>query len=77
MGWCSGTEIFDKVLKEVINTDLPAENKDRIVRVLIDALEDGDWDCQADSRYYKHPIVQHAMRDLHPDWFTDEWADND
>lgn len=75
MGWCSATEIFDKVLAEIIDTDLPEENQERVVRVLIDALEEGDWDCQQDSSYYDHPFVREIFEDLHPDWFRDEYDD--
>lgn len=90
MGWCSGTDIFDSVLSQFLNipsetsrkppihADVSAEVCHRIVTALVDAMEDHDWDCQQDSAYYEHPIVQEVMRDLHPDWFTDkEVQDND
>ncbi len=66
MGWCSGTKIFDAVLKELVKKkDIdPVE----VVRALSTAMEGRDWDCQQDSEYYEHPLVKKAR----PDWFEDE-----
>lgn len=72
MGWCSGTEIFDAVAKYVVSTDQPEDVQVNLLLTLADAMEDMDWDCQQDSAYYDHPIVQKVMRSLHPDWFDDE-----
>ena len=67
MGWCSGTVIFDGVLDEVLKKD-GKPDVEAVVRTLVAALEDGDWDCQQDSEYWSHPIVRKVMKDLHPDW---------
>ena len=75
MGFCSGTDIFDPVIKVIIestNADISPTSKVVVVKSLINALEDHDWDCQDDSTYYNHPIVKQAMRELHPDWFRNE-----
>jgi len=69
MGWCSGTEIFDKVAWALLDKE-PKHLKE-VLGLLIDALEDSDWDCQQDSDYWDHPVVQEIMRELHPDWFDD------
>lgn len=45
---------------------------EKVVKSLIESLEDGDWDCQQDSSYYDHPLVNGIFRELHPDWFEDE-----
>lgn len=66
MGWCSGTELFDKCVKAVLG-ETPVDKK-QLVKDLIDAFEDMDWDCQSESDYIDHPIVNAAMRELHPDW---------
>ena len=64
MGWCSGTQIFDPVVGALLNGD----SKEAIIRVLVEVLEDEDWDCQSDSAYIDDPIVAKIMKDLHPDW---------
>lgn len=75
MGWCSGTDIFDPVAKFVIYSDLSEQRKYDILHVLIEALENHDWDCEQDSRYWSNPIVQRVMADLNPDWFGDDLSD--
>lgn len=72
MGWCSGTEIFDKVAEKLIDMKLPEEQQTAILTVLIDTLEDADWDCQSDSAYYGTPIMDSILRSLHPHWYEDE-----
>jgi hypothetical protein len=69
MGWCSATEIFDKMAKFVLESEQPHDAKFNTLRELAVALENGDWDCQQDSVYWDDPIVQEVMRDLHPHWF--------
>lgn len=73
MGWCSGTEIFDKVAEYVLGCTAVSEaERTNIIRVLIDALEDHDWDCQDDSDLMNDPIVKEVMRELHPEWYDIE-----
>ena len=71
MGWCSGTEVFDPIAKALLGS---IEGKpidvERVLKTVIGALEDGDWDCQEDSAYWDHPLVKKIMKELHPDW---EW----
>ncbi len=69
MGWCSGTQLFDsfcEIMFDPKNTDFNS-----ILKEFINALEDMDWDCHQDSTYWDKPVVQQAMRELHPDWFED------
>jgi hypothetical protein len=70
MGWCSATVIFDQIAKIVLS-DQPIDKK-AVLKTVIKALEDGDWDCQQDSDYWDDPIVQSVMRELHPRWFEDQ-----
>ena len=70
MGWCSGTEIFDQIAA-IILSDKPLDKK-ATLKTVIKSLEDGDWDCQQDSAYYDHPLVQEAMKELHPHWFEED-----
>ncbi len=70
MGWCSGTQLFDlfcQIMFEPKNTDL-----NETMKQIIGAMEDMDWDCHQDSVYWDTPVVQKAMRELHPKWFEDE-----
>lgn len=68
MGWCSGTSIFDNMTKFVLESDYSDQIKEDLIFTLADTLEDEDWDCQDDSRYYSDPIVTRVMRRLHPEW---------
>ena len=43
-----------------------------IVTILIEALQDHDWDCEQDSDYWDHPLVREAFKKLHPGW---DWDD--
>jgi len=72
MGWCSGTELFDAVAESIINSPLTRKEKVKILVTLIEAMEDQDWDCQQDSRYWNEPLVAAAMKVVHPSWFEGE-----
>lgn len=67
MGWASGTDVFDAVAGVVIEDDTRF-NKHNVLKALIVALEDNDWDTQNESEFYDHPIVRRVMREIHPDW---------
>lgn len=67
MGWCSATIIFDQIAAALLD-DKPMDKR-AALKALIEALEDGDWDCQQDSEYWEHPLVQEIMRERHPRWF--------
>ena len=47
MGWCSGTEVFDKVAGAVLNSKLPEADQYDILYILAESLSDMDWDCQS------------------------------
>lgn len=69
MGWCGGTEIFDAVAAEILepkNGYVEFEQK-RVLRILANALEENDWDCQSDSKYYEHLIVKEIFDELSAD----------
>lgn len=51
MGWCTGGEVYDPValmLKEEFG-DKKLKKQERILSVLISALEDRDWDTAGES----------------------------
>lgn len=73
MGWCSATGIFDAVAAELLSdTEL---DKRALLRKLINTLEDMDWDCQAESVYWNHPMVRSIFKELDPELFEDEDED--
>lgn len=59
MGWSSGTDIFDSVVEELLQGDehLNSDKSLSVIRVLVEALENRDWDSQYESDYYDHPII--------------------
>lgn len=82
MGWCSGTGVFDAVCSALLLEPSKRKNAKRkfkitdlseevttAIRRLIDALENLDWDCQSESEFWDHPLVQSIMRERHPEWF--------
>lgn len=71
MGWCSGTDVFDKIGYFILYSKMSDELKHDIMLVVADTLEDHDWDCQNDSEYWTHPIVVEVMKELHPNWDWD------
>lgn len=71
MGFGSGLDIFDPVAKTILESSIEPEIKVKLLKSLIDSLEDHDWDTQEDSRYYKHPLIQQALAELHPQWFSE------
>lgn len=81
MGWCSGTEIFDKVAGAILNSKLSESDQYDILYILADSLGDMDWDCQSESGYWDHPTVQKVFEDLYPEWFDaddyDNWINED
>lgn len=74
MGWCSGTEIFDRMTQFILKTSMSDEEKYEAIHALAESLEDQDWDCQSDSDYSDEPIVERVFKALHPDWDWDsDW----
>lgn len=73
VGWCSGTSIFDGVMKYLlVDSNLSEATKLSLIRELVISLEDQDWDCQSSSDYWNDPLVQKVFVELHPDWFSEE-----
>lgn len=70
MGWASGVRLFDRIMDGLLS-DEPVDKKE-IIKEIIDAFEEMDWDTQGGSAYFDHPLIQEVMRELHPDWFEDD-----
>ena len=76
MGWSSGTRVFDKVCGHVLGSPdrkgiSTAISVQDLLIALVDVLEDLDWDCQEESRYFNHPLVREILVRKHPDWDWD------
>lgn len=73
MGWCNATEIFDAACRGILgDRQKITQGATKALGIIIDNLEDHDWDCQQDSEYWDHPIVQQLFKDRHPEWFEGE-----
>jgi hypothetical protein len=70
MGWCSGTEIFDEVAEIVLQDG--EVDKEAVLLALINVMRSHDWDCEGDSEYFDHPVVDKIFRKLEPEWYEDE-----
>lgn len=68
MGWCSGTYIFDDVCAEILKRVHDPKLQHDLVLVLVRALEDQDWDCESESKFWDNPVVRKAMKRLNPEW---------
>lgn len=65
MGWCSGTKIFDDVVKACREQlKLSDDQEYTLLLALAQSLEDMDWDCQFDSDYVDDPVVEKVLRTL-------------
>ena len=76
MGRCSATDVFDPVCEAILDEKILIVRPARLYLItkLIEALDNYDWDCHTDSRYYDHPLVQQALKELHPDWFEEGFS---
>jgi hypothetical protein len=59
MGWCSGTSIFDDVLRAALPHITDKAARERFVYQVAVTLWEGDWDCEGDSDYYQE--FQHIL----------------
>lgn len=77
MGFNGGNEIFDPVVKELLDCKtIPSNIKTRITAKLIDVLQDADWDTQDESYeiFKGQPEVVAAFRQECP-WIFEEEDD--
>lgn len=72
MGWAGGSMVFHDIANGIEEIeDLSYEQELRIYMTIIESLECNDWDTQ-DEVLGVNPIVDDAMRKLHPEWFMEE-----
>ncbi len=70
MGWSSGTEVFDAVCSKLL--DKKKIDPEEVLRSLVKALEDRDWDCHSESSYFNHPVVRKIFEEEYPDWYKED-----
>lgn len=61
------TEIFDNIMAELLSRK--ALTKERMVKVVLKALEDAPGMTPEDSAYFDHDLVQGALKELYPAQF--------
>lgn len=75
MGWYGGTEIFDCVIKNVLDVSDDPEVENKIIGDLYDVLRNQDWDVVQESSYFDNPRVIKIIKQKEPEWFEDEDED--
>ncbi len=65
MGWSSGTEVMDGLIK-FAKKHVPEENRKAFYLDVIGLLENHDWDTQQES-LGKDPFFDEAYEELYPD----------
>ena len=75
MGWNSGNEIFDPVAQTLIDLEVTDAVKSKVLYVLMDALQENDWDTEDESleRFKNDPAIvqifhQHGIDTEEEDW---------
>lgn len=68
MGFCSGTDIFDDVVSDILIVPIEKNIKIHLITSLIESLEKHDWDCQQDSVFWANPIVQQSHLNSQINW---------
>ena len=77
MGWGGGTEIFDQVIGDVLESDASEHEQNKIIGNLYDVLRDKDWDNVDESNYIDTPRVRAIIKQKEPDWFENDEEEAD
>jgi hypothetical protein len=64
MGWASANPIFDETARKMIELKVPDEIITEVLSVLIDQLQQGDWDTEGESLgdFQEYPAIVEAFR---------------
>lgn len=77
MSWSGGYEILNKFKNKLKHIVKDRSTRKEVYKLLISALEDEDWDCGDFDMATKYDsAILEAMKELHPNWFTDEEYDD-
>lgn len=63
MGWSTANYIFDPICRELQNAFMVPEARQKVLVIVIKALQDGDWDTEDESltRFEDDPVVVKAF----------------
>ena len=69
MGWCSGTDLFDRIYDMFIPGIQGETNKRYFIKLLIEAFQNKDWDCEFDSRHIddKDGMLLEILEEMYPE----------
>lgn len=70
MGWSSGSEIMNAVIKAVKPIVEDKEARKKVYAPIIDVLQESDWDTEDESIGYDDAFDE-LMMERYPDWFED------
>lgn len=76
MGWSSGSEVFDGICLR-IRARVPERDRVVVVKSIVRALQDHDWDCIEDAMRPEWPEVAEALQGMYPDDFREEAPSDD
>lgn len=76
MGWCGGgTRIFDQIVGELLDSEETLHSTEKVLELLVIALNDEDWDCQYDTDYIDDPLVRKVYTKVMGYEFEDDEID--
>lgn len=71
MGWSGGSSVAANLIEVVSNRALRTCDKEAIYKVLINTLEDHDWDTQEECVGIDY-IFDAVLKEMHPYWDWEE-----
>lgn len=87
MGWSDGTLVFDALAEYFCSKEYEQDMygpmsqrlrsplqqvRHKVLSLLVEVLEDQDWDVPEESAYLHDPAVKEVFKELHPDIDWDE-----
>jgi hypothetical protein len=67
MGWASGSSVMESIIEGIRKKVVDEKQRVEIYKVIIEALEDSDWDTQNEC-IGNDKAYDIALKELHPDW---------
>lgn len=72
MGWCSGTDVFDKAL-DLFLEFVPEEERPGRIKQWLEHLEKDDWDCIDESDYFVE-YIKPILKERDPDEYFERYG---
>lgn len=66
MGFSRGTEVFDAVVEDLLDSSLNDTEIESVLLSLARQLSALDWDTESESSYFDNPVVQRVFRTVWP-----------